>query len=281
MAVAVKRYRRVRYLIAFVALFSCFICATQDGWSQKQTDLKELVQSVVLVEQQASIPKPPFLYTSIEKSDRTSGHVWTELVADISQGRLRYLIAVDGQPLSQIQREEEIARIRSIAANPDSFIRREKTRQNDEKHAREMLDLLPRAFSFEDGGKEGPWLRVNYRPNPDYVPESYEERVLHGMTGTLLIDTKSGRLHQLSGRLTDEVKFGYGWLGTIQQGSDFTTTRDMIAPDVWKTTLLDTHLNGRLAIFKTVSRTQHYVHHDFRPLHAGITVPQAAALLIR
>jgi hypothetical protein len=143
MAVAVIRYRCVRYLIAFVALFSCSICATQDGWSQKHTDPKELIQSLVLVEQQDSIPKPPFLYTSIERSDRTSGHVWTELVADIPQGRLRYLIAVDGQPLSQIQRKEEIARIRSIAANPDSFIRREQTRQNDESTLEKCLISCP------------------------------------------------------------------------------------------------------------------------------------------
>jgi hypothetical protein len=97
----------------------------------------------------------------------------------------------------------------------------------------------------------------------------YEERALHGMSGTLLIDSRSWRLHQLSGRLDDDVTYGYGMLGTIRRGSNFTTTRDMVAHDVWKTTFLDTHIDGRIAILKTISCTQHSIHQEFCPLPLG------------
>ena len=282
MAVVGSGYRSSRRLASLSALLlSWSMFGVPRSQAQHRSALKDMVQSLVVVERQASLRKPPFLYISLEKSDRTNGHLWTERVADIPQGKLRYLIAVDGHPLSPDRRAEEVTRIQSIAANPASFIRREQARQNDEKHAEEMLDLLPRAFTFEDGGKDGPWLRINYKPNPDYIPQTYEERALHGMSGTLLVDSRSSRLHQLSGRLNDDVTFGYGLLGSIHRGSDFTTTRDMIAPDVWKTTFLDMHIDGRIAILKTISRTQSSIHQDFHPLPVDITLPQAAALLTR
>jgi hypothetical protein len=66
---------------------------------------------------------------------------------------------------------------RFFASNPSRrilmlFVRREQERQNDERHAQEMLDLLPRAFSFETGGTEGAWRRILYKPNPNYVPQT-------------------------------------------------------------------------------------------------------------
>jgi hypothetical protein len=282
MVVAGSRFLSSKRLASFSALLlGCSVFCVPASQAQHRSNLQDMVQFLVAMEQQASLRKPPFLYTSTEKSDRTNGHVWTERVADIPQGRLRYLMAVDGHPLPPDRRAEEIARIQSIVANPVSFIRHEKARQNDERHAEEMLDLLPRAFTFEDGGKDGPWIRINYKPNPDYVPQTYEERALHGMSGTLLIDSRSSRLHQLSGRLDDDVKYAYGMLGTIRRGSNFTTTRDMVAHDVWKTTFLDTHIDGRIAILKTMSRTQHSIHQEFYPLPLDITLPQVAALLTR
>ena len=140
--------------------FRCYASWSMIGTARSQTwaqpTLRNMVQSVVVAERQASLRKPPFLYTSIEKSERTNGRVWTERVADIPQGKLRYLVAIDGHPLSGDRRAEEIARSQEpTLANPASFIRREQARQHDEKQAQKMLELLPQAFSFEEGGAEG------------------------------------------------------------------------------------------------------------------------------
>ncbi|NYF53432.1 hypothetical protein [Tunturiibacter gelidoferens] len=144
-----------------------------------------------------------------------------------------------------------------------------------------MVDLLPRAFVFEDGGHEGSWLRINYKPNPNYIPQTFEERALHGMSGTLIVDGRSRRLHQLSGYLFDDVSYGYGVLGTIHRGTNFTTTRDLVGPGVWKTTLLDVKIDGRIALFKTIGRRQHSIHRDFQPLPLDISLSQAVALLLK
>jgi hypothetical protein len=240
-----------------------------------------VVRSVVSAEREAASQRPPFLYTSIETSDRTKGHMWTEQVADIWEGRLRYLVAEDGHPLSASRRAEEIARIRSIAADPSSLRNSKQEQQSDENRAQQMIDLLPRAFLFEDGGREGGWLRINFKPNPSYVPQTFEERALHGMKGSLIVDGRSRRLHQLSGFLFDDVSFGFGLLGTIHRGTNFKTTRDLVGPNVWKITLLDVKIDGRIAFFKTIGRQQYSIHQDFQALPLDISLPQAVAMLLK
>jgi hypothetical protein len=274
-------YRTSRALLFSVLLVDISGFNSTTSQAQKNETLANIVSSVVSTEREASSQKPSFLYISIETSDRTKGHVWTERVADIWEGRLRYLIAEDGHPLSASRRAEEIARIRSIEADPTSLRHSKQEQQNDENRARQMIDLLPRAFVFEDGGRDGDWLRVNYKPNPNYVPQTFEERALHGMNGSLILDSRSRRLHQLSGSLGDDVSFGYGLLGTIHRGTNFTTTRDLVGPGVWKTTLLDIKINGRIALFKTIGRCQHSIHRDFQPLPLDISLSQAVALLLK
>jgi hypothetical protein len=243
--------------------------------------LQQRVAMLMVNEREAAKQKPPFLYTSIERSDRTRGHLWTERVAEIPQGKLRYLIAEDGNPLSVDRRNAEIARIKAIADNPDEFIRHEQARKNDEQHAQQMLELLPRAFLFDSPGKDGPWLRINYHPNPAYIPKTFEERALHGMSGTMLIEERAMRLHDLEGSLSDDVTFGYGLLATIHKGSSFATTRDAIAPTIWKTTSISTHFDGRALFFKTIGRQQRSIHRDFQPLPADLSIHRAVELLTR
>lgn len=250
-------------------------------YAQDSLILQKKVATLVTNEREAAKQKPLFLYTSIERSDRTRGHLWTERVAEVSQGKLRYLIAEDGQPLSADRHNAEIARLKAIEKNPDEFIRHERARKNDDEHALQVLELLPRAFLFDSPGKDGPWLRINYHPNPAYIPHTFEERALYGMSGTMLIDERMIRLHKLEGSLNDDVIFGYGLFATIRKDSSFATTRDPIAPAVWKTTSIDTRFDGRAMLFKTVSRRQHSIHRDFQPLPTNLSIPRAVELLTR
>lgn len=249
--------------------------------AQTGPSLQQTVTERVTNERSAAQQKPPFLYTSIERSERTNGHLWTERVAEISQGKLRYLISEDGYPLSAERDNAELTRLKTIATHPDDFIRHEQARNNDEQHAQQMLALLPSAFLFMRSGNEGPWLRINYQPNPAYTPRNYEERVLHGMSGIMLVDGQSLRLHRLEGHLNGDVTFAYGLLATIHGGSSFATTRDPVAPGIWKTTSIDAHVDARAIFFKTISRQQRSEHRGFVPLPANLSIQQAVALLSR
>ena len=106
-----------------------------------------------------------------------------------------------------------------------------------------------------------------------------EERVLRGMEGTVVIDQKSMRLHELEGRLPADVNIAFGLLATIKAGSNFATTREPVEGNEWKTAMMDTDINGRAIFFKSIGRKEHAEHSEFTRLSMDITVPQAVDLL--
>ncbi len=219
-----------------------------------------------------------YTYLSQERSDRTGGHLWTEKVVETNLGKVRMLLAEDGRPLSPERIAEERGRLAAIVADPAAFARRSQAIKDDELHSRQMLKLVSRAFLFGSVHPEGGYLRIDYRPNPDYQPQSMEERVLHAMSGTLLIDPAAMRLHHIEGRLPEDVNIGFGLLATIHAGSNFATTRDRLGQPDWKTTQVDTAINGKVIFFKSIARNEHAEHSNFVRVPNNLTVSQAVAI---
>lgn len=244
------------------------------AWSQIQT-APQLVATMLEHEGASVQNRGHFLYTSVERSERTGGRLWTERVAETSQGRIRILLAEDGQPLSPQRSDVEHARLADIIAHPEAFLKKEQAAKNDEEHAQKLLALLPKAFLFENPRFEGAFTRIDYKPNPDYTPQSLEERVLHGMSGSLLVDSKALRLHRVDGTLPQDVSIGFGFLATIQAGSRFSTTRDITPGGEWKTTVIDTDIKGRAIFFKSLGKKEHAEHSNFHNLPYDITLSQA------
>jgi hypothetical protein len=222
--------------------------------------------------------KDHYIYLSKERSERTGGHLWTEKVVETDAGKVRMLLAEDGQPLGQQREAEERGRLAQIVADPDGFQKKSQATKDDEAHARQLLTLLPKAFLFGDVRQLESGLSIDFKPNPDYQPQSMEERVLHGMSGTLLIDAKAMRLRHIEARLAKDVSIGFGFLATIRAGSSFATTRDPQGQLDWKTITLDTDINGRAIFFKTIAKSEHAEHGDFVRVSNDMTVAQAVAM---
>jgi hypothetical protein len=240
---------------------------------------RDVVSSMLTHENEAELHRDHYVYLSYERSERTGGHLWTERVAETNAGKIRLLLAEDGQALSGDRLAAERARMADIAAHPDAFQRRSQALKDDEKHAKEMLGLLSKAFVFESARPEGEFLRIDFRPNPDYVPQSMEERVLHAMTGSLLVDPRVMRLRGIEGKLPEDVNIGFGLIATIKAGSSFDTTRELVYGSEWKTQTLNTDINGRAIFFKMIGKKEHAVHSDFTLLPHDMSVPDAVALL--
>jgi len=241
----------------------------------------QVVDEMVANEGTAEKSLRMFLYVSEERSERTGGHLWTERVAETQAGKIRMLIAEDGQALSGDRAAAERARLNGIAEHPESFEKSAAGLKNDEKHAREMLSMLPKAFVLEGMHEDGGFWRIDFRPDPAYAPQSLEERVIHGMSGSMLVDEKLMRLHRIEGRLPEDVSIGYGLLATIHAGSNFSTTRSRVNGDEWKTLSLDTDINGRIIFLKAIGKKQHAIHRDFKPLPDTVSVKQAVAELLK
>ena len=240
-----------------------------------------LVTKMLAVEDAEAARKGRYIYLSKERSERTGERLWTEWVAETSAGKIRRLVAEDGQPLSGDRAAAEHARLTGIAADPEGFRKRSQAAKDDDQHARQMLGLLPKAFVLDGLRQEGEFMRIDFKPNPAYEPQSMEERVLHGMEGTLSVDQKTSRLHHLAGRMPADVSIGYGLVATIKAGSTFSTTREPVQGDEWKTAVMDTDINGRAVFFKAIGRKEHAEHSGFEQVGMDITVGQAVGLLER
>jgi len=240
---------------------------------------KDLIQMVVSHEAEASKHRGYYTYLSVEKSERTGGHEWTERVAETTWGKVRFLIAEDGKPLTGDRLAAERARIEDEGRHPDVFKQQEAAKGEDEQHARQMMQLLPKAFLFDPPQQEGEYVRVRYRPNPDYQPSGMEERVLHGMAGSVLVDTKMLRTRELDGTMPQDVSIGFGFLATIHAGSNFSTTRQHVEGPDWKTETVHTDINGKALFMKSIARQQEAHHTDFKRVPDDITVADAVKLV--
>lgn len=238
----------------------------------------QLVRAMVANEDDEEAHRDQYEFLSQERSERTGGHLWTERVVETKQGRVRLLLAEDGKPLTAERAQQERAKLDAIVADPRAFLRQEQTQKNDEASARKMLDMLPKAFIFDNVRlADGVW-KMDFHPNPDYTPSGLQERVLYGMSGWVAIDAKALRMLHIEAQLPADVSIGFGLLATIRAGSRFASDRKDIDSH-WRTVHVLTDIRGKAALFKTVARNSEVSRSEFVYLDPSITVEQAVALL--
>lgn len=249
--------------------------------AQSSDAARRIVDTMLQHESDPAEHRLKYMYLSEERSDRTGGHLWKERVVETAMGKVRLLLAEDGKPLGPERMAEEKAKLADIAAHPDAFQRRERSMKNDEEHAEQMLALLHKAFLFDEPHADGNDLRIGYRPDPAYQPKTMEEKVLHSMSGAVLVDEKTMQLHRIDGKVPADVSLGYGILGTIHAGSSFSTEHEMEPGGEWKDALVNTAIEGKAMLFKEIGRNEHVVHSEFQRLSDTISVAEAVQLLSR
>jgi hypothetical protein len=268
-----------------VVLLGLLAVGAVQAWSAdigRSSDVaRRIVDTMLTHEGDPAEHRLKYMYLSEERSDRTGGHVWTERVVETPLGKVRLLLAEDGKPLSAERQAAERAKLADIAAHPDALQRREQAMKNDEQHAEQMLALLHKAFLFDEPRTEGNDLRIEFRPDPAYQPKTMEEKVLHAMSGVVLVDDRTKQLHRIEGKIPADVNLGYGLLGTVHAGSSFNTEHEMEQGGEWKEALANTAIEGKAMLFKEIGRNEHVVHSDFKRMSDNINVADAVALLVR
>jgi hypothetical protein len=213
----------------------------------------------------------------IEK--RTGKRALTQLQVETKDGPVYRLLSVDGAPLDVRQRNQDDARIGQLMKDPRPLQKLKQAQADDELKLQRLISLMPRAFVYEYDGGEESLLRVKFRPNPDYDPPNYEARIVHSLAGTVLIDTQHKRLAKVAGHLVTRVEFGYGLLGRIDSGT-LELERVEVGPQLWKTTFINMHFSGRVALFKTINKDQYERRSDFQVVSSELSLSEARDLLI-
>lgn len=269
---------------AFAALFVIFeqpvFCKNLPAQVSQPISAVEMVDQMVQAETNAWRTRQFFLYRSQERSSRTGGHLWEELVVETSDGPLRLLISEDGRQLSSPRQSEEKNRIAYLASHPNEFRRSNRRRQEDEARLPALLRELPSIFLFKTTRSEGGYAQIAFQPNPSFHERSYQDRIVHAMSGVLIVHATDMRLSELDVHLEHRVEFGFGLLGEIRERTHFSLTREEAFPGQWVAADVGIYLDGSVLLVKSLSREVNSRHFAFKRVPHDLTVAQAAAILL-
>jgi hypothetical protein len=213
----------------------------------------------------------------------------TKLYVQTTEAMAGILIAIDDKPIPPQQMAGESARLEHLVNNPDDLRRKQKQEREDAERTLRIVRALPDAFLYEfDGqepsqpgvGKPGDHLvRLKFRPNPRYSPPSREEQVLVGMEGYLLIDKDALRLAKIDARLFRDVSFGWGILGHLDKGGNFTVCQAEVGDGSWEITHMQLNMSGKVLLVKSISIKVDEVLSDFRRVPTDLTFAKGVELL--
>jgi len=203
----------------------------------------------------------------------------TQLEVETKDGPVHRLLTINDAPLDSGQREQETKRQEQLVRDPSQQLAVKKQNDADELRLENFVRLLPNAFLFAYDGWDGADMRLSFRPDLTFVPPTMESKALRSMAGTVLVSPEQKRLVRMSGHLVENVDFGFGILGRIAQGGTFEIERIQVSSSHWKTHLVDINVNGRMLLFKTISKHQHETRSDFESVPQDLDLRQAEAFL--
>jgi hypothetical protein len=195
-------------------------------------------------------------------------------------GPIFRVIEDHGSPLDEEKRRRESQRLDQLVERPGAMEHIRREHEQDEERLKRVMEMLPKAFLFDyDGPAEGDRVRILFRPNPAFVPTSYEARIVRALGGVLTVNQRLKRMIDMNGRIVENVDFGYGILGHIEQGGTFEIQREQVSEAHWKTSLVEVHIHGRVLLFKDVAKDQRESRTDFHSVPHDISLSAARELL--
>ena len=269
-------------LLACVAAVGCVSAVAQSSLNPAPLtadSASRLVQQVVNNEVNAG--KSDHLRFTYRTRKETPKGSTTKQIIETSEGSVARLMAVNDQPPTSEQRQQDQERIQKLINDPDERQRKHREQQDDATKAEDMLRVLPDAFLYEEIGREGDLIRLHFHPKPHFDPPSREASVYRGMEGTLTVDGRQKRLVRIDGHLFQDVTFGWGILGRLDKGGTFFVEQKQLEGPRWEVTTMNVNMNGKALFFKTISMHEKEVSSDFRRVPENLSLKQAVDMLER
>jgi len=245
---------------------------------QAQAMVKRVLQ-VELEDAQASAQSHPLQYKLRKQSPRLAT---TKIIVESKDGDVARLIAINDAPLSAEDEQKENARLQGLLDDPGLQHHRQQREQGDTERARKVMRALPDAFLYTYAGvvdtPQGPSYKLSFQPNPDFDPQDLEAQVLKGMAGEMWIDVGQQRVTRLHGKRLNDVDYGWGIIGKLDQGGTLLLEQADIGNHQWRTTHMALVMNGR-AFWKTIKLDTTLDLSQFTPVASGLSYQQAIQLL--
>jgi hypothetical protein len=254
-----------------------FTCATLlfAGLGAAAQTPRDIVRQAVRTELDASRnDHSHWLYFEIDRQPSKTVKRW---VAEANSASVNRVVELNGRAVAESEQRQEMG---AFINDSHAQAKQRKSGQHDDEQAAELLKILPDAFLWTRTGEKGNDILFHFKPDPQFRPRSLEARVFAAMEGDMAIDREQHRIASLKGRLTNDVKIGYGVLGQLKAGGTFDVERRELSPHVWQITETHVHIQGHALIFKTISEEEDDVKMHFEQVDAGMTLLQAQSELL-
>ena len=198
-------------LTGLLALLLAVAAFSQSAYVDRATSANDLARAVVANELKSQDAKSHgrWMY-HVDREEQ--GKKKAKEIVQTEQGSLDRLVGIDGHPLSVREQQREKKRIEDLVRNPEEQQRLEQSKRKDAEQCKSFFKVIPDAFTFSYGGREGDLIKLNYKPDPTFQPSSREARVFHAMEGEMWVHGTQRRLARIRGRLIADVKFAGGLL---------------------------------------------------------------------
>lgn len=278
--------RLYRSVLSGILAFVCSCAMAQAGPGagspanfQPNAEAREIVRKVVANElKQEDADRSHYMFKL--KKVTTKG-TKLQTIVQTDQGSIARTLVIDGHPPSQEDIQAEQDKIHRLINDADEQKRRQKRDREDENRAQIMVRALPNAFFFQEIGRDGDTLKLRFRPDPDYRPQSHEESVYTGMAGELWLNTAQQRLQKIDAQLFHDVDFGWGILGRLYKGGSFMVQQEQVDATHWDTTVTKLDLTGKAMMFKSLVYKEQEYQTDYRRLPDHLSIAQGFGILMK
>jgi hypothetical protein len=246
--------------------------------AQSSLSANDLARRVVENELRAEEHDDSHWMFQIETKKPDSGSE-VDAVIQCPNGELQRPLLINGRPPTPAEQQDAERRIQQLIENANAAQKSRKEKSEDFNRSKRMLKMLPDAFVYTYGDHQGDRVQLYFKPNPRFRTHGFEEEVFHAMDGTLWVDEKQNRLAEISGHLTNGVKFLGGLLGHLDKGGSFDVKQEPVAPGYWELTVLNVHMTGKALFFKSISEQQQLYRKEFKRIPDHLTLAQADEML--
>jgi hypothetical protein len=259
---------------ASVVLLGSFLPTASCGFAfAQQLPPQELVKQVVNNELEAN--QKDHTHWMYRDSDTSPEKKTVKLVVETPQGTVSKLIRLNDHPLTPQEQADDQARMEKVLTDPSVVERQRKNSAHDDQQSVSLMKMLPNAFIWTYAGESNGEIHLDFKPNPAFQPPTYASRVFAGMAGQAVVDAKYKRVKVLSGKLIENVEFGWGILGKMEKGGTFRIVRTEVTPGIWEITETHVHIQGHMLIFKSINQQDDEITSDYKKTPPSMTLQQA------
>jgi hypothetical protein len=245
-----------------------------EDWEKKAS---ELARRVLMNE--ANVEAQDHTHWMLQLETEKAGRKEVDQVVETKVGDLKWPLLIDGRRLTATQEKAVDQRIQKLVGDPNALRGSMKEESEDTARSQRLLKALPKALTFSFGEQQGETVKLHFKPNRQFRPETREERVFQALEGDIRVNVKHERLVEITGRLSQEVKFGGGLWGHLDPGGRFEVQQTEVAPGYLELTRLDVEMKGKTLLFKTINVQQKLRRYGFQRVSDDLTPAQAADLL--